>query len=39
MSLNLDFPKPLSKPEPQESSKGAVGTHQLVSGLPLHVKS
>lgn len=38
MSLNLDFPEQICKPEPQESQKGAGGAYHLASGLPPSVK-
>lgn len=38
MNLNLDFPKPICKPEPQGSQKGTGGVCHLTSGLPPSVK-
>lgn len=38
MSLNLDFPKPVCKPEPQESQKETGGIFHFTSGLPPSVK-
>lgn len=39
MSLNLDLPKSVCKPEPQESQRGTGGTLHLTSGFPPSVRS